>query len=101
MRGRLGAPPLPIWGEGWGEGVRGLSRDLNPNPPLSLREREQTEFAAREAAHPQPSSMHELAAVDFDGLPGHEIAGRRRQEHDRADQVGGHLRALEYATLDA
>jgi hypothetical protein len=39
--------PLPVWGEGWGEGVTELSIDLNPlTPPLSLWEREQTESAA-------------------------------------------------------
>jgi hypothetical protein len=28
MCGTLGALPLPTWGEGWGEGVTGLSIDL-------------------------------------------------------------------------
>src|SRR5258708_7117087 len=28
----LGALPLPVWGERWGEGVRNLSRDFNPSP---------------------------------------------------------------------
>ena len=45
--------------------------------------------------------MHRLAAVDVDGLPGHEIARGRRQEHDRADQIGGHLHALDGAAGDA
>ena len=52
-------------------------------------------------ARSQEPSMHELAAVDVDGLAGHEIARRRRQEHHRADQVVGHLRALDRAALDA
>jgi hypothetical protein len=25
--------PLPTWGEGWGEGVTALSRDVTPSPP--------------------------------------------------------------------
>src|SRR5713101_51385 len=28
----LAALPLPLWGEGWGEGVRSPSIDLNPSP---------------------------------------------------------------------
>jgi hypothetical protein len=45
----LGALPLPIWGEGWGEGVTGEAERAKPlTPPLSLWEREQTEPAARE-----------------------------------------------------
>ena len=32
MRRCLGALPLPFWGEGRGEGVTGLSIDLNPSP---------------------------------------------------------------------
>src|SRR5712671_3130950 len=31
-RNKLGALPLPFWGEGWGEGVRGLSIDRTPSP---------------------------------------------------------------------
>ncbi len=46
----LGALPLPIWGEGWGEGVIGEAERANPlTPPLSLWEREQTESAAHES----------------------------------------------------
>ncbi len=46
----LGALPLPIWGEGWGEGVTGETERAKPlTPPLSLWEREQTEPAARES----------------------------------------------------
>jgi hypothetical protein len=46
----LGALPLPIWGEGWGEGVTGEAERAKPlTPPLSLWEREQTEPAARES----------------------------------------------------
>jgi hypothetical protein len=43
------------------------------------------------------NSMHRLAAVDIDGLAGHEIARRGGQEHHGADQVGGKLRALDGA----
>jgi uncharacterized protein len=58
----LGALPLPnisaftrvfdaLWGEGWGEGVTGQPQRPEPlTPPLSQREREQTERAARPAA---------------------------------------------------
>src|SRR6476660_3970855 len=28
----IGALPLPVWGEGWGEGVTGLLMDPNPSP---------------------------------------------------------------------
>src|SRR5437899_1366239 len=28
----FGALPLPVWGEGWGEGVTDLSRNPNPSP---------------------------------------------------------------------
>src|SRR5262249_55770180 len=45
-RNDFSALPLPVWGEGWGEGVTELSRGLNPSPrraPLPLWEREQTE----------------------------------------------------------
>src|SRR5262252_5985717 len=28
----LGALPLPLWGEGWGEGVTELSREVKPSP---------------------------------------------------------------------
>jgi hypothetical protein len=43
----LGLLPLPVWGEGWGEGVRKLSMDLNPSPhPSPYGEREQTELVA-------------------------------------------------------
>jgi uncharacterized protein len=43
--------PLPTWGEGWGEGVTGRTDRPEPlTPPLSQREREQTERAARPAA---------------------------------------------------
>ncbi len=46
----LGALPLPIWGEGWGEGITGETERAKPlTPPLSLWEREQTEPAARES----------------------------------------------------
>ncbi len=46
----LGALPLPIWGEGWGEGVTGEAERAKPlTPPLSLWEREQTEPAAHES----------------------------------------------------
>ena len=46
----LGALPLPIWGEGWGEGVTGETERAKPlTPPLSLWEREQTEPAERES----------------------------------------------------
>ena len=49
-RPALGALPLPIWGEGWGEGVTGKTERLKPlTPPLSLWEREPTESAARES----------------------------------------------------
>jgi hypothetical protein len=49
-RPALGALPLPISGEGWGEGVTGKTE--RPKPlisSLSLWEREPTESAARES----------------------------------------------------
>jgi uncharacterized protein len=46
----LGALPLPIWGEGWGEGVTGQTERPKPlTPTLSLWEREQTDLAVRPA----------------------------------------------------
>jgi hypothetical protein len=45
--------------------------------------------------------VHRLAAIDIDGLAGHEIAGRRRQEHHGADQIGRDLNALDGAARDA
>src|SRR5262245_33888795 len=48
----FGVLPLPIWGEGWGEGVTGQIERPNPlTPPLSLWEREQTEPAASLCTH--------------------------------------------------
>src|SRR5262249_35790666 len=35
QRRKLGALPLPFWGEGWGEGVTELSRELSPSPQPS------------------------------------------------------------------
>jgi uncharacterized protein len=44
--------PLPTWGEGWGEGVTGQTDRPKPlTPPLSQREREQTEPVARPVAN--------------------------------------------------
>jgi hypothetical protein len=49
-RPALGALPLPIWGEGWGEGVTGKTERLKPlTPSLSLWGRGLTEPAARES----------------------------------------------------
>ena len=46
----LGVLPLPIWGEGWGEGVTGETERAKPlTPPLSLGERKQTEPAVHES----------------------------------------------------
>jgi hypothetical protein len=46
----LGALPLPICGEGWGEGVTGKTQRPKPlTPSLSLWEREPTDSAARES----------------------------------------------------
>src|SRR5215510_12771068 len=53
--------PLPTWGEGWGEGATGQTDRPKPlTPPLSQREREQTESVARPAAK---SSFSGLLAV--------------------------------------
>jgi hypothetical protein len=49
-RPHLGALPLPIWGEGWGEGITGEAERAKPlTPTLSLWEREQTEPVAHES----------------------------------------------------
>jgi hypothetical protein len=49
-RAGLGALPLPISGEGWGEGITGKTERPKPlTPSLSLWEREPTESAARES----------------------------------------------------
>ena len=50
---------------------------------------------------PEQSSMHRLAAVDVDGLAGHEVAGGRGQKHHRAHQVVRHLHALDGTAGDA
>jgi len=39
--------------------------------------------------------MHRLAAIDIDGLSGHEIARRRGEKHHSTYQILGHLHALE------
>src|ERR671937_1139584 len=46
-------------------------------------------------------SVHLGAAVHQQGLPGHEVALRRAQEHDRAHQVLRHFGAFEGAGLEA
>lgn len=49
-RPALGALPLPICGEGWGEGVTGKTERPKPLiPSVPLWEREPTESAARES----------------------------------------------------
>jgi len=45
----LGALPLPIWGEGWGEGVTGRAERPPLTPLPFLWEMEQTEPAVPES----------------------------------------------------
>src|SRR5436309_154012 len=65
------------------------------------RDRALTTVSKYTRCRPRSTSMHRLATIDVDRLPGHEIARGRGQEHDGADEVGGHLHAFDGATGNA
>jgi uncharacterized protein len=66
----IGALPLLTWGEGWGEGVTGQTDRAEPlTPPLSQREREQTEFVARPVANSPAVAIIAFIILLFALLP--------------------------------
>src|SRR5712691_7234065 len=61
----LGALPLPIWGEGWGEGGR-IYREIRPPSPGALRAptsplRGEVELAAPAATTPDDSKFRTIS----------------------------------------
>src|SRR5262245_46746551 len=69
-------------------------------PRISLRSIRATYTASGTRGEARPLLVHRLAAVDVEGLPGHEIAGGRGQEHHRPHEIGRKLHALEGAAGD-
>jgi heme-degrading monooxygenase HmoA len=84
--------------EAWtrSEAFRAAHHRAGDNKPLYLGH---PQFEGFEVC--QTVLMHRPAAIDIDGLAGHEVAGARSQEHHGADQVFGHLTARNRAAFNA
>src|SRR5215467_4321496 len=87
--GKLGLLPLPIWGEGWGEGVTGGTDGSEPPHPFLRVARESSPLPGGERARAAIARLRHVTASRLHAARGEHSAHAQRRAVGIGDEAGG------------